>query len=328
MLLLAATGFSVVVAACGGSSKSKSTTTHTATTTTHTAAHRASKFIIEQVHGAGSHSFASSVSAHPGEAVAFRTLLPASATSPETVTVTVGLGPSSSLTASASTPQHTSTATITGGGSSLTLVHLHYACVLPPSPTFCPAKKAITKGGKTQVQFAATHTAAITLVAVVGPVKVRPVRARAPGTQIVPAYRTTEVVKTLPGGKASTGSKTTPPTTSTTAGTGDVVEMLTRVTSKVHGALQPVTITFKQGPASTIAVSAAAKGGVPSVATIKAKSGSKITLVLPRYSCFLPPLPTFCPATKESSGSHGYSVTFMAAPGTSPPVIAAKVQAG
>jgi len=330
-LPLAAVLVAVAVAACGGSHKPKTTATHTTTTTTTHPRKPAPKFISEEVHGPGASGYASTISARPGNMVAFRTVVPASLKGTQTIKLSFAQGPSKSLSITASTPQHSSTATVTSAsGSSLTLEHIHYSCELPPSPSFCPAKHITTTSKQVQLQFSTTHAAGITVVGVVGPVTLPTPKSLTPGTAVVPAYKIAELLKVFPGGKATAATKSVAPTTSVTAKPGDFVEMVTRVSSKLHGARQPVTITIDQGPGSTITISASAKGGTASTATIKSKSGSPIELVLPRYTCNLPPLPTFCPPSKTAAASHPhrYMLTFMAAPGTAAPAVLVQVQAG
>jgi hypothetical protein len=101
----------------------------------------------------------------------------------------------------------------------------------------------------------------------------------------------------------------------------------TKLKGASGGAPQAVTITFDQGPAKTLNVSAGVPGAPSSKATIVSGSGAPITLVLPRYACYLAPAPTFCPPSKAAAASHRYSVTFPGSP-TTPPAISAAVSAG
>jgi hypothetical protein len=82
--------------------------------------------------------------------------------------------------------------------------------------------------------------------------------------------------------------------------------MATRLSGAPVGATQATTITIEQGPASSIAVSGAVAGGQTSKATVKSADGKPITLVLPRYTCYVAPVPTFCPPKQIQAGSHKY----------------------
>jgi hypothetical protein len=108
---------------------------------------------------------------------------------------------------------------------------------------------------------------------------------------------------------------------------GDVLQIRVAVAGSVVGAPQPLTLKFGQGPSKTINLSASVPGGSASNATISSASGHPIAIVLPRYSCYLPPYPTFCPATNIKAESHKYALTVNAIPKV-PIVISALVQAG
>jgi hypothetical protein len=324
-LLIAAALLTLALAACGGSKKTSTSTTTASTTSTPAQHHKGSKVLLEQVRAVGSSGFASSIIASPGGIVDFHTILPGTVKTPQTVTLSFAQGPSKTLKVTASMSNQSSTATVKSTGSSLTLMHLHYACALPPIATFCPVRNVATSNGQTRIQFSTSRKAPITVLATLGPVSLPTLKVKAPGSAHAPAYSTKEGLKVLPGGKA-TGASKGAFTASASAKSGDIVEMLTRVLSKHRGALQPITVTIARGSGKTIKVSASAQGGATSTATLKSSSGSPITLALPRYTCYLPPVPTFCPPTKTSASSSAYSATFMAAPGTAVPILVAKVQ--
>jgi hypothetical protein len=108
---------------------------------------------------------------------------------------------------------------------------------------------------------------------------------------------------------------------------GDIVQIRIAVAGTVAGAPQPLALKFDQGPAKTLNVSASVPGGTPSNATITSASGGRIAIVSPRYSCYLPPYPTFCPASHIKAESHKYALTVNAIPKVAV-VIGGVVQAG
>ena len=318
------------LSACGGGSKSSShsSTSTTTTTTKHKKGGKRS-FILEKVVVTGSKQKASpSAQASPGANVVFVTRVPAAkSNTPVTVSLSFPAGPSTALTVSASIKGHTAKATLTSPSSQgLTLLRLHYHCSLPPSASFCPLHNISTSSKGTQFQVAVKHGVSVSIAAVVGPVSLPPLKAKAAGKNVAPAYRTTELLRAIVPG--SNSNKPPAPTSTVTVNAKDIVQMLTRVGGRVKGAKQPVTITFDQGPATALTVSAHVPGGKTSTATIKSATGSKITLVSPFYTCYLPPDPTFCPVTNTSSASHRYSVTIPGAPGAAAPVILGTINSG
>ena len=108
---------------------------------------------------------------------------------------------------------------------------------------------------------------------------------------------------------------------------GDTAAIRIVLTGSTVGAPQPLTVNFAQGPSKSINVSANVPGGPPSTATITSASGRPIALVSPRYGCYLPPYPTFCPGSNITAKSHKYAVTFNGIPKL-PVVITLAVQAG
>jgi hypothetical protein len=143
---------------------------------------------------------------------------------------------------------------------------------------------------------------------------------------VVAPYTLTQKVKvTTPSKSGGSASK---PTSAATVHPGDVVTLSTYVGGKVSGALQPVTITINQGPASSLTIGATEPGGQATHATISGASGAKIALTDARYNCFLAPDPTFCPASKVAVGHRKYDITFRASPNKSPVEVVANVRAG
>jgi hypothetical protein len=133
-----------------------------------------------------------------------------------------------------------------------------------------------------------------------------------PGTLVAPAYTPLAYVEAR-----TPGSKTKPARLQSVAvHPGQVVTMLGRLKGVSSGAPQRVTMSFDQGPAKTLTLKVSVHGGKTASATIRGAGGSTIALVDPRYSCYLPPLSTFCPALSSSASSHHYSVTFSSSPAT------------
>ena len=299
-LIAMATGLS----ACGGSSKtsaSSSKPTSTSTTTS-TATSRAQTgppagAVAETAKVAESDTFSPSTTARPGDTVALRTVISGSASSgPQDVAITIDKNPGTKLTATAQSLGQSSTATIASAtGRPVSLLDVHYVCELPPTPTFCPAKAINSTAAQYQLQFSATHASGIELTALVGPTPDLTAKTVTVGRSAAPPYAVTELVRSQLASPSTT--PVAKPAASVTAGPGDVVTMYS-ILKGVAGARQPVTVTVGLGPSKSITVSAAVPGGHASTATINGKGGSSIALTLPRYGCFVPPRPTFCPATK------------------------------
>lgn len=314
-----------VLAGCGSSGGTTSVAERTATTPPQPTPAALSETV--RVVGPGSR-FSSSGSATPGDIVEFRTLVPA-AGRPRAVKVDLKFsqGPVTTWTATASAQGQTSTATLASAQAKpLTLVGLRYSCALPPAPTFCPAHDVRSSAGHIAMQFSASTAVPITLVAKAGPAAGLPPAGRQ-STLVVPAYAVTTTVLATSRQPAKTGATVRFGPTAT-AQPGDEVVLRARVTGGVNGAAQPVTLSFDQGPAKTIDVSAAVPGGTTSTATIISASGNPIALVLPRYECFVPPVGTFCPALNVTAASHRYAVTFASATTIPPITLVAQVQTG
>ena len=312
---------SLFLAACGGSSHKSTTTGKTSTTTsaptTTTTKKKTStvrplkELVIVEKSGAPA---GPSVSAKAGDRVVFRTTVPGVVTGkPVKVLLALASGPGKKLTVTASAAGQRSTASVTSsGGTPITLFEPHYGCPLPPVPTFCPAHGAALVKGTVTAQFKAPPAIPIEMTAVVGPVPgVAPFPT--PGTVVVPAYVVTEGVAARSPTTPTTATPA-PPTTTAAAKPGDTVVLQTKLKGSKNGTPQPVTVSFNQGPAKTLTVSASVPGGAVSRATITSATGSPIALVTPRYSCFLPPKPTFCPLSKVKAAGHHYSITFPGAP--------------
>ncbi len=256
-----------------------------------------------------------SVKAKAGDIVVFRTRVPGG-TSSHLVKVKLSImqGARGSLVATASTKHEKSTATVSSSdGKLLTLVEPRYTCALPPMPSFCPARNASSTGKGVTAEFMAKATTPIVIVTMVGPTNVT-VPTASTGTLVVPAYTVTQSVEARsPTAGASASSA---PSSSASAKAGDLVLMRTHLTGAHNGAPQPLTVSFDQGPAGALRVTAGVPGGAPSTATLTGAGGKQIALVSPRYTCYLPPTPTFCPASKVVAKSRNYAVTFPATPHT------------
>jgi hypothetical protein len=316
------------IAGCGGSSHNSSgtstTTTPKVSTTTTTPVHAAPPVLRQLVRSSTSTTLAPTLTGKPGEAVAFYTSVPT--TAPETVTLRFPSKRGRSLVITAKAGGQAARATITSAtGKPLTLQALHYACELPPAPTFCPANKVTTSPTATKIEFSASHASGVAFSGVIGPIRFTPPPTVAPGPTVVPPYTVTEVLRVRPPKPPPGPVAAATPRLS--AHPGDTVLMYS-VLKGEHGAVQPITVTINQGPGNVLTISAAAAGGQPSSAEVISATGQPITLIIPRYSCFLPPVPTFCPATKVTTATHKYNVTFNAAPGTPTVTIDAEVGTG
>lgn len=290
--------------------------------------------VTEQVLGRGGKKLASSIKARPGTPVVLRTLVPS--TNKETITVVAPAGPSKTLKITATGGGHTSTATIhSRTGTPLTLLNLRYVCTLPPAPTFCPAKKATGDSHGYTMTFNAERIPGVVLSGILGPLTTRAPIVRTPTTSSASPYTATENVRAVtppkPGTKPAKPVKPatpTPPSTSATAKPGDILTMATHLTGKPVGAPQPVTVTIHQGPSKTLTITASVAGGSSSTATVTSANGKNIALVLPKFSCTVPPSLTICPPTHVQSGHHQYQLTFMASPYTLPIALSAQIQGG
>lgn len=310
----------IVLAACGGGGHKTTTTTTTNSTTTATAPVKAKPKpapLSATIEVAKATTPASTTAtAKNGDIVEFRTRVPVvKGKRHVTVTVNLSQSPASKWTMTATAAGQNAHATLTSGdGKALVLSELHYTCTLPPVPSFCPARKLKSASNNLSMQFTTTPAAPVTLVATVGPISgAHPTTL--PGTLVVPAYDVTALVLAHAPGASSTAK----PSPTTSARPGNVVLLRARLKGgkgSENGAPQPVTLTFDQGPAKTLNLAAGVPGGAVSHATITSATGKPIALVTPRYTCYLPPTLTFCPASRVTAASHKYSVTFPGTPKT------------
>jgi hypothetical protein len=268
--------------------------------------------------------------------VLFRTVLPAGAKAKakaQTVALKVSRGPSRTLTVTASSKHLHASATIhSSTGKPVSLMRVEYICELAPEPTFCPAKQASSSKADYGLKFSTAPPTSILVEAEVGPVSTPAAAVHIADSSVVPAYRPIETVDAITPAPASapkgTLAKTSGLQTAVTVKPNDRLVMVTRLTGTPVGAPQATTITIQQGPARSVTVSSKVAGGLTSTAVIKSATGSPIEIVLPHYTCFAAPTPTFCPAKTITAGNHRYVLTFMVSPYTAPPVLVASVQAG
>ncbi len=303
------------LAACGGASKSTTSTTKSTTTATHTTPAHAT-IPLESVRVDPSQTYAVSGTANPADAVSFRTVVPPTEKG-SPVHIKLEAGPAKTLTVTATVGSKSGTTTLSSAsGKSLSLLDVHYSCTLPPVPSFCPAQSTKKNAHGYTLQFSSRAAAAIQVSALVGPLNLPKPQVTPAGTSVVPPYTVTEVLRVRTPG-ATTSSAAQPPATPTvSAKPGQLVVMYSELKASVHGAKQPITVTINQGPAKSLTITAAAKGGAASTATVKSATGAPIALVLPHYTCYVTPTPTFCPASSIKAAPHRYTVTFAAAPGT------------
>jgi hypothetical protein len=325
----------ITLTACGGGGHSKSTSTSASspTSTTSTTATTPKKkhkgppqFMTSIGRSTSDKTPGASVTAKPGDSLAFSTRVTHSTAKTVTITLTVPTASSKKLTLKASAEGHSSTVDVTGAdGKSITLLRPRYACSLPPTPAFCPASDVNSSHGTYTMKFTAAPKTTVSLVSTVGPTSLKTPKSLPSHSGSVPPYTVKQLVKVLPAA-GSSGSNLSP-VSSVSTSSGNSIEMISRLTGK-RGAAQPLTITFPATASKTITISAQVKGGKASVATVKSGSGSPIKLTLPRYVCFLPPSPTFCPATSAKLSSGKYTVVFNSLPGPAPPSLQAKVESG
>lgn len=320
-----AVAVAVWLGACGGSSHS---TTSTTSTTTAPPSSQKSGALTETVEISKSGiTPGASVTGHTGDTVEFRTRAPGTSTAgPVKVKLLISHSSPATWTVTAISKHERATASVNGAaGKTLQIVELRYTCLLPPAPSFCPARQVLQTGKQLTLAFRTTPATPITVAGIVGPIPAPSTPTPRTGTLVVPAYTVTELVEAR--SLSAPSSITVVPTATAAAKAGEEVVIRTRIKGTPGGAPQPLTVSFDQGPGKTLNVSASVPGGSPSRATITSAGGSPITLVSPRFACYLPPMPSFCPASKVSAAGHHYSITFQASPAT-PVAIVALVQAG
>jgi hypothetical protein len=322
----------MLVSACGGSSHTSSSSTSKSTTTAKRTTTTAKKplapvlaAVTEGILSLGSKTTVSSISAKTGDALTFRTQLPGRPKQKVKVQLTFALGPASTLTVTAKVHGRTAAAIVkSANGKRLTLQQLHYECLFPPLRTICPLHNLSTGSSQDRIQLTSAGGSFLSFGAKVGPVPVPARKVTISGT-VVPAYKLSETVRVIPPKTGNTAPTPSAPASSASVKSGSTVAFTT-VAGGLAGAAQKLTLTIEQGPAKSIAVTASVLGGKISQATVRSAGSSPIELVLPRYICFFPPAPTFCPAMQVQAGVHRYSVTFPVTPSSQPVTVQATVQ--
>lgn len=321
--------FAVLLAACGGSSKHSTTVKGTAPT--HKAKRTTARHLTEKIVVSGSGLAAAPIAtARAGQTAEFVTQPPGLPGGPAVnVHLRIARLVGGAWTVSASVGGQTSTARLQSAtGKPMPLSQLRYSCTLPPAPSFCPARRVMVSGTTTHLQFSSGPSDPIQLLATVGPPP--PTHSVAPGVLVVAPFAPTETVAVRPARGVASSTKPTP-VPSATVKPGDELLLRTRLSSHVKGGVagapQPVTVTINQGPANALRVTAAVAGGSASAATVSGAGGATIELVGPRFTCYLPPTPTFCPPVHVAFSPHRYALTFMASPRTSQVELIVHVQA-
>lgn len=274
--------------------------------------------------------FTAATIAAPGDTLQFLTRLPGAATAARAgVGLELTNGRGGKLVVTARSHGRTSTATATvprAGRKRLVLAAVRYICNLPPAATFCPIRRERRTRSGYDLAFSSSPASPIVLSVILGPGGA-PVRAAGrPGTLIVPPYTVAEGLRVIPA--AGAPATATAQSGSVSARPGDMLAMISHLKGASRGATQRLTVSFSQGPARSIAVSARVAGGSTAHATIRSANGAAIGLVLPRFACYLSPTPTFCPARRIHAASRRYSLTFSASPRTAPVVVLVTVQRG
>lgn len=269
-----------------------------------------------------------SVSAKPGDSVAFSTRVSGSKSKTVAVSLSLPTGTSKTLTLKASAEGHTSTATVnSASGKSISLLRVRYTCELPPTASFCPASDVSNSHGNYTMKFNASPKTTVTVSGTVGPTSLKTPKSPKTGSGTAPAYGVKLLLRALPTpGQSSSSSSAPPPATKVSAVAGNIIDMAAHATGK-KGSPQPLTITFSQNSGKSVTITGQFKGGKASTATVTSSS-SPIKLTVPRYVCFVPPLPTFCPASSAKFSGGKYTVVFNAAPGGSAPSVLATVASG
>jgi hypothetical protein len=332
--IVAALLIALSVAACGGGGTKllvpQSSTSGTVTTrSAGIGVQKAQKVpIIETVRviGPGAAYTSSSVAA-PGQIVQFRTVL-GRTLGPAKVQLVFTPGPGNALTATATAGGHTSRAIVKANAGNISPVGLRYSCSAPPAPSFCPIRDAKTTATTSSMVFNGTPQTAIFVNATIGKTIPPIAKANRSSSAIVPPYTVTatgrSIVLPTGGGKAVSSALGS----AVTVKPGELVFVQVRAAGSVVGAPQKLLITLPQGPAATLTASASVSGSPASSVQLKSSNGSPVTIVLPRYTCFVPPAPTYCPPVKESVSGGNYTLEFLTSPSEPPVSLLASVEQG
>ncbi len=314
------------VGACGGGEKSSSpkssvtvTSTVTVTATSKAAlqaAAPAAGVVAESVRSGGTGAaWTSSATAVAGEAIQFQTKLRARA--PANVRLVFERGPQTRLRVTATVNGHSSHATVgSTSGAHLSLLQLHYTCAAPPDPSFCPIHGVKTTAATFTMAFRASTGSPVVIGATVGPANL---------PRLVPAAAAGNRLHVIAAGRLVVPAKgaakpvSSPFGSSVTAKPGDLVVLVVHILGRRKSAPGRLKVTIHQGPGASLTALASLPGQQSSAVDIKSSTGSPITLVLPRYTCFVPPDPTDCTAV-AASASHGIYTAVFPASSSLPPI--------
>jgi len=317
----------IVVCACGGGQEAS---TRKPVTTKSAPAPKPAPAVITETAALTTDEQAASAAlrASPGSHVIFRTIYPASlAGRPHKVRIlVVRVTPSRWKITVTADGQHAGATVSSSTRKPITLVNLAYSCAAPPTASICPIKDVHTTAVRTEFQFTALPGAPSAITADVGPIAAgSPPK---PTTTLqVPTYQVKEEVVAGPPADQPASPAVVVAGSTASVRPGDSVSLATVLRGHIAGARQPVTVRFRQGPASTITISASVPGGTISTARVNSATGSPIELILPTYRCYLPPTPSSCPVKTIRAGAGRYAFTFAAGP-LEPVLLKAEVRAG
>lgn len=336
MKLVCVTLVALFVAGCGGTSGGAQTGTTLSLSTANTAsipsgasATPARAIVSESVRGvSGAGAWGTSVTAGPGQAVQFRTLLGQKGGAD--VSLVFAWGHGKGVTATATVNGHSSRTTVVSATAAhLTLVGLHYTCAAPPAPSFCPIHTVSTTRTAT-LAFHAPSPAAIVVAATVGPVVVPGITTISSGSAGTAAgpYKLLLAGRTVLPSTTGGPSVSSPFQSPVPVKPGDILVVAVHARGVLNGAPQRVNVSLAQGPGTSLTASASVAGRNASQLRIKSSNGSPVILAVPRYICFAPPAPTYCPPLAEAVSGGSYSFSFLAAPRRPPITLLATVAQG
>jgi hypothetical protein len=265
--------------------------------------------------------FTSSATARPGATIQFRTVVASPRAAP--VRLSFGLGPGATLTATATVDGGSSTAVVTGGGANLALRDLRYTCLASPAPSFCPVSQIASTSTTTAVTFNTTRHVPIVIAATAAAAN-----APADGTGAPPpiARRSRAFLagRAVALAKPAAGSRA-PFSSTVSVQSGQVLVLVARVIMGATGAPGQLRLTLGLGPSHTLRATASVTGGGGASVNIVGRGAAPIMRVAPRYTCYLPPTPTACPALRAGAKRGTYTAVFAASAVLAPLVLLATV---
>ena len=323
----------VLLAACGAAQQKFvpiATVTKTVTVTAPTGAPeprdsnrpaRTGSRVSVAVRVGASGTWGSTVAASPGEIVQFRAT--PGIGGPAAVKLVVPRGPQPRLTVTATVDGDSASASVTGaGGAPRSLETVHYSCTAPPDPTFCPVRVVATRAGAYTLAATASARAPIVLGATVGRAAAPPVAARR-ATSGSP--RLIVLARAVVAG--APGTPATPPhfASRVTVSPGAFLDLVARTAGRGPRGAGALRLTLTQGPARTLLAVASADGYATSATRIESTTSAPIALAAPRYTCYLPPEPTACPAIAAGAARGTYTASFPDAAALPPIALLARV---